>query len=48
MKQHRITELKVISSQYVKSDKVEVTYEDFSKKTMTPDDFKRMHKVVEQ
>ena len=48
MKQHRTTELNVIKSEYVKSDKVEVTYEDFSKKTMTSDDFKRMHKVVEK
>ena len=47
MKQHRTTGLKVIRSQHVKSDKVEVTYEDMSKKTMTPAEFKQMHKDVE-
>lgn len=47
IKRHRITKLKVTSSPHVKSDKIEVTYEDMSKKTMTPAEFKQMHKDVE-
>lgn len=46
MKQHKITNLKVIKAEHKSSNEVEVTYEDFSKKTFSPAHYQRMHKEV--
>ena len=46
MKEHRISNLKVIKAEYKNSREVEVTYEDFSKKTFSPAHYQRMHREV--
>lgn len=48
IKRHIGSGLKVISSPHIKSGIVEVTYEDFSKKTMTISDFNNQHRNVSQ
>jgi len=46
VKRHIGSCLKVISSPHIKAGLIEVTYENFSKKTMTTADFKQQHKDV--
>ena len=46
MKQNRVNGKTVIQTTWVKSDKVEVKYNDFSKQTYDKKTFEQMHKEV--
>lgn len=46
IKRHIGSGLKVISAPHIKAGLVEVTYEDFTKKTMTVSDFNNQHRTV--
>lgn len=46
MKEHKITNLKVIKAEHKNAREVEVTYEDFSKKTFSPAHYQRMHREI--
>lgn len=43
MTRHKATNLLVIRAEHKKANEVVITYEDFSKKTMTASQYKTMH-----